>query len=763
MRLLDITNFPKIKFHEIADPRSVRYVILSHVWDKDKADNVDHCEPTFQELSSIISAINPELPEDPRYEKLKGFCEVAYSQGCTLAWADMCCIDKTSSAELSEAIASMFYWYQHAEVCYVYLKDVSSSPQAKLGPHSLPFKSPNSKKFWREFRKSVWFTRGWTLQELIAPRSVVFFSKDWTFLGSKCGELAPVICDITRVDENVLTHQQPLESVSVAQRMSWAAKRLTTRLEDRAYSLMGLFGVGIPVIYGEQEYAFIRLQEEILRRIPDPTLLAWGPLTRWSTLKLQSPPTRKKEPILQEGALSFGAYQDHALRPKIHVRVRDPLWSLANRHAGYVLAPSPDAFQETMRPIGSGSERIRAPSMSRTRSDVRGDGPQAMNIIPPNMLELETKLIPADVPRPYAGNLVNVSTSQKYYFIPLGCETVLSAIVGRKTVRRRSVPIALLLCPPTETSIGHTATHDHQYWVIGAHVKGFEGGQEPYCRIVALDGSSSGSNSTLESQPATLDMFDGSVHLPLSAPRSAWTVFDVADVAFRAKCGSFNIRLGGWCEAALGAAGFKIEKPRAMGTFLLLPPAPYGIESASGPALHGIMITFSNCPGPSPSDPHHLENCRCTLAGSINGFLFNGESNHPPPPSPIPTPSSTGPTSSGCCSSCGTIHGDHIIFDAGQNSRQNTPWSCRRGVAVRSVNFLLVANETSLDSGPLPRKFPFKLTISLRRRAPASASLDIPKAIQDYILEIEVYPHSDNMSSADGLSDPTRNIVSCPS
>ncbi|PIL28773.1 hypothetical protein GSI_08817 [Ganoderma sinense ZZ0214-1] len=195
--------------------------------------------------------------------KIREACKVARERGFLYIWIDSCCIDKSSSSELSEAINSMFYWYSRAEVCYAFLADVPAEEDP------VPKDS--------HFRRSRWFTRGWTLQELIAPVQVVFFSKDWTIIGSK-STLADVVTDVTNIDRHALLHVKGLEAFSIAQRFSWAARRQTTRLEDRAYSLLGLFDLYMPTLYGEGNRAFQRLQEEILRRIPDQSLFAWTSL-----------------------------------------------------------------------------------------------------------------------------------------------------------------------------------------------------------------------------------------------------------------------------------------------------------------------------------------------------------------------------------------------------------------------------------------------------------------------------------------------------
>ncbi|EIW51956.1 HET-domain-containing protein, partial [Trametes versicolor FP-101664 SS1] len=177
-----------------------------------------------------------------------------------LVWSDACCIDKSSSAELSEAINSMYEWYRLAHVCYVYLEDVPDG--------DIP--SDHTSRF----RDSKWHKRGWTLQELIAPERIEFLTRTWRFLGTKIG-LASTLEEITGVDFDILTGRATVDSANVARRMSWAAERETSRIEDQAYSLMGIFGVHMSPIYGEGDNAFLRLQEEIIRTIPDHSMFAW--------------------------------------------------------------------------------------------------------------------------------------------------------------------------------------------------------------------------------------------------------------------------------------------------------------------------------------------------------------------------------------------------------------------------------------------------------------------------------------------------------
>ncbi|KAI1786366.1 hypothetical protein LXA43DRAFT_1085497 [Ganoderma leucocontextum] len=220
------------------------------------------------QLIALVSASSPDAPpelsllwDDPELSsKIRKACAVARAKGHRYIWIDSCCIDKTSSSELSEAINSMYQWYSRAVLCFAFLADV-------------PAEEDHERKD-SLFRRSRWFTRGWTLQELIAPVDVRFLSMEWTFIGSK-HSLADLVAKITNISYNALLRVEPLKEFSVAQRLSWAAKRETIRLEDRAYSLLGIFDINMPTLYGEGHRAFRRLQEEIMRRIPDQTLFAW--------------------------------------------------------------------------------------------------------------------------------------------------------------------------------------------------------------------------------------------------------------------------------------------------------------------------------------------------------------------------------------------------------------------------------------------------------------------------------------------------------
>ena len=233
------------------------YAILSHTWNGD--------EQTLQEVRAIgercrSSGTNPR--DDPDLSsKIRNCCIIAEKHGYWWVWIDSCCIDKTSSSELSEAINSMFRWYKEAEVCFAYLADVPSDCALR--------------KRSSAFRKSRWHTRGWTLQELIAPDFLVFLSVDWHELGNRA-DLSGLLREITGVPSGVLAGDRQPAEYSVSRRMSWASRRRTTRVEDEAYSLMGLFGVNMPANYGEGKKAFIRLQYEIMQHDPDTSLFAFG-------------------------------------------------------------------------------------------------------------------------------------------------------------------------------------------------------------------------------------------------------------------------------------------------------------------------------------------------------------------------------------------------------------------------------------------------------------------------------------------------------
>jgi hypothetical protein len=240
MRLLSIDDSGEISLTRNYIHDIPVYAILSHTW------GPDDDEVTYDDLESGSGRVKPG------YAKIEFCGQQATKDGLRYFWVDTCCIDKSNHTELSEAIASMFRWYRNAAKCYAYLSDVSINDRG-----------PGSDRYcWESaFRKSRWFTRGWTLQELIGPKSVEFFSKERERLGDK-HSLERQIHEITTIP--VKAFQEGFLSIySIEERKRWAEKRETTRKEDKAYCLLGIFNVFIPLIYGEEDHAFVRLTDEI--------------------------------------------------------------------------------------------------------------------------------------------------------------------------------------------------------------------------------------------------------------------------------------------------------------------------------------------------------------------------------------------------------------------------------------------------------------------------------------------------------------------
>ncbi|KXH31651.1 HET domain-containing protein [Colletotrichum nymphaeae SA-01] len=249
-----LLNTKTLALESFTDPSEVGYAILSHTWDND--------EVSFQEMSS--TAIATTTKSKAGFGKVAKTCEIAQEKGLGYAWVDTCCIDKSSSAELNEAINSMFRWYQEAKVCLVFLSDLCPEVDG-TGPGVYKIS---------DLSRCKWFSRGWTLQELIAPTVVEFYDAGWSLRFSK-DEWPVCLSTVTNIDVEILTFAKELSAVPVAVRMSWAAHRQTTRIEDRAYSLLGLFDIHMPMIYGEGAKAFQRLQEEIAKGTDDLSLFAW--------------------------------------------------------------------------------------------------------------------------------------------------------------------------------------------------------------------------------------------------------------------------------------------------------------------------------------------------------------------------------------------------------------------------------------------------------------------------------------------------------
>ncbi|KAJ3521924.1 hypothetical protein NM208_g13081 [Fusarium decemcellulare] len=260
MRLI---NTKTLQIETFLGSKCPKYAILSHTWSDD--------EPTFAAASP--EAIQAGATKGLR--KVQEVCALSQRDGFGHVWVDTCCIDKTSSSELAKAINSMFKWYQQAEVCYVWLVDLKCDVETST------------------MESCKWFTRGWTLQELIAPRVVQFYDEKWNLRGTK-STLAEPLFKATNIDLAVLTDQIAFQTLPVARRMSWAARRETSRPEDIAYCLLGLFDVNMPMIYGEGKKAFTRLQEEIIKSHNDLSIFLW-----------KSPPGVSFRGILAEAPSEF--------------------------------------------------------------------------------------------------------------------------------------------------------------------------------------------------------------------------------------------------------------------------------------------------------------------------------------------------------------------------------------------------------------------------------------------------------------------------
>ncbi|EME46893.1 hypothetical protein DOTSEDRAFT_149383, partial [Dothistroma septosporum NZE10] len=243
---MKLINVNTLEIQEFIDAKNApKYAILSHRWQAG--------ELSFEQY------MDPAQRHGPGFDKIRHFCHFWWSDTIQWCWVDTCCIDKRSSAELSESINSMSRWYQESAFCVTYLADVPPPT--------------NSGVMQAALERSEWFTRGWTLQELLFPPFVVFCDQRWTVLPD-LPKFSPIISKITGVPVDCLRYRPPRD-YSIACRMSWAAFRTTTRREDEAYCLLGLFDINMPLLYGEGRKAFRRLQEAIIRHSRDDSILSW--------------------------------------------------------------------------------------------------------------------------------------------------------------------------------------------------------------------------------------------------------------------------------------------------------------------------------------------------------------------------------------------------------------------------------------------------------------------------------------------------------
>ena len=262
------------------------YAILSHRWGSEKD------EVSFKEWQEDHAKIR----DRPGYIKILKARDQARLEGYSYLWVDTNCIDKSSSAELSEAINSMFRYYAQSVVCYAFLEDVDDLPNMShpATDNDLVGLAGTT------FAHSAWFTRGWTLQELLAPERLIFFSASWKRIGTK-QELVPVLQAVTGIRKDYLMSPKKVKKASIARRLSWVSNRITTRLEDIAYCMLGILDVNMPLLYGEEHRAFQRLQEEVMKHSSDHSIFAWNWLPESGPHK-----TQKRADYLREIGWAYG-------------------------------------------------------------------------------------------------------------------------------------------------------------------------------------------------------------------------------------------------------------------------------------------------------------------------------------------------------------------------------------------------------------------------------------------------------------------------
>lgn len=284
MRLLRTDDYKLVEANDLPTPFP-EYAILSHTWISPKD------EITYQDFKQRKADIENDIFKQKGWAKLREYCDRAAKDGWDWAWMDTCCIDKTNSADTEKAINAMFRWYQSAGICYAYLDDVdaeivvnrpgflvSGDLDDTAGRDNVADPTSFSHRALKAFLiQAKWFTRGWTLQELLAPPYLVFVDQAWRRIGTR-ESWADEIKEASRIEARHLTNFSPTNftSCSIAMRLSWASCRETTVEEDETYSLLGLFGISLPLIYGEGRWrAFNRLQRELITVYNDDSIFAW--------------------------------------------------------------------------------------------------------------------------------------------------------------------------------------------------------------------------------------------------------------------------------------------------------------------------------------------------------------------------------------------------------------------------------------------------------------------------------------------------------
>ncbi|PIL25391.1 hypothetical protein GSI_13281 [Ganoderma sinense ZZ0214-1] len=602
MRLIDLVTGD---FAEFNDPsKTPAYAILSHRWALDEQtyqvlrEIQERCKencrsaaeappPNIPSSSSRRdSSTRPLCPAAPQSiwhsdsglsDKVRGSCEAARRDGFHYLWIDSCCIDKTSSSELSESINSMFAWYSGAEVCYTFLADVPTSSSDSLCAEG------------SAFRSSEWFTRGWTLQELIAPRRLVFLSQTWELLGTKSG-LARLVEEITGIPLEILIDNDRLlhgwlDGCSVAQRMSWAARRRTTKVEDRAYSLLGIFNIQMPPLYGEGQGAFRRLQEEILRRIPDQTIFAWGNVfpKPFST----HPDTLRLTPAIPRPSVSYenlpgppspaeaSLHGDHRYfnfsSGGFYALLADTPDAFAD--AGQVVAITPNRFHDLLRPYC----RLSPQEYTSTPNGIRTDLP---------LLPLSSCLVPDE--ELFEDQDWLWSGTVEWYLAVLACQL--------SSVSKPEHLLCCVCCIPSPlrpvNSIYRSSLKDRR---PGGSLAA-ESEPLPLYSIFRLSLDNKHWGSALRAHTVYLD------HL---ARMPSYSSIDSLDVAMLEPV-SLTFTLPTWCRAALEEKGYaaSLEGPSdARGAFrfhrLTLTPTSCFVLDQSSPGRWSITADFSSERTPS--------------------------------------------------------------------------------------------------------------------------------------------------------------------
>jgi hypothetical protein len=356
MRLLNTQDQTLTEFLDDAP----EYAILSHMWEDG--------EVIFEDIHK------PHARSMPGYKKILKCCQQALDDGFQWIWVDTCCIDKNSSAELTEAINSMYKWYWQAEICYAYLEDVKQPFDTSVGPlHS-------------DFVRSRWFRRGWTLQELLAPPSVVFFDYNWNRFGTK-HDMYMTIKAAADIEEKYIRHRGKLEEASIGTVFRWASKRETKRPEDVAYCLLGFFRVNMPLLYGEGTRAFYRLQLELLKQTEDHTIFAWNPQQGevYETMGVLAPSPRQFQhiPNVEKAPLHYGVALNH--------KSADTTYEMTNRGLRIALPRTERQHSGKMQIVAGLTLRLSTEALEWSKQQ-QHHGRRSIGTLPSNSKPLWPKL-----------------------------------------------------------------------------------------------------------------------------------------------------------------------------------------------------------------------------------------------------------------------------------------------------------------------------------------------------------------------------------